>query len=87
MAEIENKVETNTEDKGNKKEKMRLRTIIVLASLVLFILGLWVTYRADYIEALEIGEIYVDTFTRNIRYKMIIGIANFVLIFIAVRNN
>lgn len=74
-------VEQNQENKTQKKSKTR--TYIVLAVLAIFILGSLITYRAEYIEALEIGEEYVETFMQNVKYKMNIGIINFIVIFIA----
>jgi len=75
----ENKTEENT---TLKKHKYKLRTIIVLAAILLFALGLGIAYRANYVEMLEIGENYANVFTKNLKYKLIIGGANFIVVFI-----
>lgn len=78
---IENKA--NAQNKENtKKHNFKLRTIIVILAILLFTLGVGIAYRANYIETLEIGENYVEAFTQNIRYKLLIGGANFAFIFI-----
>ncbi len=77
------KVETKVEEKNsNQKKSIRIRTLIVLLILALFILGSSIIYRASYIETFEIGEEYLEVFSQNVRYKLDIGIINFVIIFI-----
>lgn len=98
MEETKNNVQTNdtkakivAEEKTNVKnvvetsrKKVKLRTIIVIAILVIFALGVVITYRAEYLETLEIGENYIEVFNKNLSYKVIIATVNFVVIFIAV---
>lgn len=67
-----------------KQKKVRTRTCIVLIILAVFILSSLITYRAEYLEALEIGEEYIQVFTQNIKYKINIGAINFIVVFLAV---
>ena len=48
---------------------------------MIFLLSLFINCRAEYLELLEIGENYTEVFYQNIKYKIIIGSANFVFIF------
>ncbi len=89
MAEPENNI--NIEENENKeqvtkseKKKIRTRTIIVIIALALFLISLYISCRADYLELLEIGENYVEVFNQNFRYKLYIAIINFVFIFISI---
>ena len=76
------KVETKVEEKNSvQKKKIRTRTLIVLLILAIFILGSSIIYRASFIETFEIGEEYLEVFSQNVRYKLNIGITNFVIIF------
>lgn len=87
MAELENKQEqTNEEQKQpNKKEKkLRIRTILVLIAIVIFLLVIGINFRTNYIELFEIGENYTEVFSQNLKYKIYIGAANFIFIFITV---
>ena len=74
----------NDNNKISKKSKIRNRTIIVLIALVLFVIGLGIAYRSNYVEMQEIGENYVDVFSENLKYKFVIGISNFIFIFITI---
>lgn len=76
----ENKIEM--ENKISKQKKFKTRTIIVICTLVLFAISLFMGCRANYLEILEIGENYVDTFLQNIKYKILIGITNFIFMFV-----
>jgi len=79
LADIEKNV---GENKGeNKQKKIRTRTILVTIALAIFVIGLFIVYRANYLETLEIGENYIDVFLQNAKYKLFIGIANFVFVF------
>ena len=78
---ISNKPEEMT---TSKKHKYKLRIIIVLAAILLFALGLGIAYRANYVEMLEIGENYADIFNKNLKYKLLIGGANFAFIFLLI---
>lgn len=72
------------QEENKKTRKIRRRTIVVLIALAVFILGSLVMYRAGYIEALEMGPEYIETFIQNAKYKFYIGTINFVIIYILV---
>lgn len=81
---IKEETKSQSENTNKKTKRIKTRTYIVLAVLAIFILGSLITYRADYIEAEEIGQEYVETFMQNVKYKTNIGIINFLVVFIAV---
>ena len=56
-----------------KNQKLKLRTIIVIIAIILFALGVGIAYRASYVEMQEIGQNYVEVFSKNLTYKLIIG--------------
>ena len=76
---IENKTESS--DNLIKKRSLKYRTLFVLIILAVFMMGLVVAYRASYVEIQEIGQNYVEVFTKNLKYKLLIGSANFIFIF------
>lgn len=84
-SKIANDVELNEKKDDNIKEKksrnIKIRTLLVLAVLAIFILGSSIIYRANYIESLEIGEEYAKVFSQNVRYKVYIGLVNFLIVF------
>ena len=85
MAEKENITnESNTKEPEKKSKKFRTRTIIVIIALIVFLLSLAISCRADYLELLEIGEEYVEVFTQNLKYRVFIAVINFLFIFIAI---
>ena len=87
MAETQTSNEENkAEDEKNiiKKRKCRIRTVLVLFFLAIFLICMCVTYRADYLETMEIGENYLDVFNQNIKYKLFIAVSNFIFIFAVV---
>ena len=86
MAETNKNIEENkVEEKDtSKRRKCRIRTVLVLFFLAIFLICMYVTYRADYIETMEIGENYLDVFNQNIKYKLFIAGSNFVFIFVIV---
>ena len=78
----ENIINKTEEMTTQKKHKFKLRTIIVFVAILLFAIGLGIVYRASYIEMLEIGENFTDVFTKNLKYKLLIGGTNFIFVFI-----
>ncbi len=72
-----------------KKEpkKMKKRTLLVLAVLAIFVICELIVFRADYISTMEIGEQYVATLMQNLKYKINIGLVNFILVFLIVYIN
>ena len=66
------------------KKNTKLRAIIVIAFLIAFTIFTYISFRADYLEILEIGSQYENIFWQNIKSKYnIIGI-NFVVAFLAI---
>jgi len=66
------------------KKKSKLRAIIVVSFLVLFSIITYISFRADYLEILEIGIEYENIFWQNVKSKYsIIGI-NFVIVFLSI---
>jgi uncharacterized membrane protein (UPF0182 family) len=60
---------------------LKKRTIFVLIVLAIFIIGAVISFRADYLETLEIGEEYTEVFLQNIKYKIYIAVINFIAVF------
>ena len=66
------------------KKNTKIRAIIVITFLVLFAIFTYISFRADYLEILEIGNNYENIFWQNIKNKYtIIGI-NFLIVFLAI---
>lgn len=78
------KEEKPHENKKKSTKKIKMRTCIVLAILLIFIIGGAIVYRAEYLKTLEIGAEYLEVWKQNIKYKIGIGVANFVAIFFMV---
>lgn len=77
--------ETNTQEKL-KKEKAR--KWIVLAFLLIAIIVLYVIYRGEYLETLELGEQYLSIFWTNLTYRFAtFGIVFILLYFILYMTN
>lgn len=68
----------------NMQKKSKKRMLIVLVALAIFVLCGFVSNRSQYLQALEIGENYVDVFKTNISYKYAIMLINFLVWFIAI---
>ena len=66
--------------KFNKK----LRTILVVAFIVLYVLMTYISLRGDYLEYLELGEQYVNVFFTNLKYKYSIMGISFILLSIII---
>lgn len=58
-----------------------LKTILVVAFILIFSLASFVSLRGSYLEYKELGENYLQIFDTNLRYKYIIMLVNFVLLF------
>lgn len=67
-----------------EKKKSTLKMIIVLLFIILVVAGMYMSYRATYLQTLEIGEEYLDVFYTNINYKYKIMAFNFILFFIII---
>lgn len=58
-----------------------LKAIIVIAFIAIFTLVTFVSLRGSYLEYKELGENYIDIFYTNLKYKYIIMVINFVIVF------
>ena len=67
-----------------KQKKSSKRILIVLAFLLVFALGSFISYRSEYLQILEIGENYTEVFKTNITYKYGIMAVNFIVWFTAI---
>lgn len=70
-----------TESKPIKKKS---RMYLVLLFLALTAVAMYVIYRGNYLEILELGENYLPIFWRNIAYMSITFIVNFLVLFILI---
>ena len=83
----DNKKENKTAKKTTKEEKpkkKKSRMYLVLLFLLLTALVMYVIYRGNYLEILELGENYLPIFWRNIAYTSITFITNFLVLFILI---
>ncbi len=88
----EDKVQDNKKDnkaankttQAEKPKKKKSRMYLVLLFLLLTALVMYVIYRGDYLEILELGENYLPIFWRNIAYTSITFITNFLVLFILI---
>ena len=76
---IQNKKQKNTKKIINKR-----RNIIVPIVLVITIIVSYILFRGSYLETLEIGEKYIDSFWKNSQYITITFLVNFVIIYLMV---
>ncbi len=67
-----------------EKKKSKLKIILVILFILLATIGTWMSYRATYLQTLEIGEEYLDVFYTNMNYKYKIIAANFMLFFVLI---
>ena len=74
---------TSTIPKKNRK----LRAIIVISFLILLSIFTYISFRAEYIEILEIGASYENIFWQNIKSKYTIVGINFAILFVAIYIN
>lgn len=79
----ENKA-TNKTTQAEKPKKKKSRMYLVLLFLLLTALVMYVIYRGNYLEILELGENYLPIFWRNIAYTSITFITNFLVLFILI---
>ena len=88
----EDKVQDNKKDnkaankttQAEKSKKKKSRMYLVLLFLLLTALVMYVIYRGNYLEILELGENYLPIFWRNIAYTSITFITNFLVLFILI---
>lgn len=66
------------------KKKNKIRATIVIAFLVLFVIFTYISFRAEYLEILEIGESFESVFWQNIKSSYTIIVLNFLILFLAI---
>lgn len=88
MEENKNKQETimdtaNTKETRNrdKKEKSKIRMILVILFLLIFAGISYIQLRGSFLEYQELGEQYINIFYTNIIYKYAIMAINFVILY------
>ncbi len=75
----------NTKQVGKtNNKKIRKRAILVLIVMIILSIFVYISYRGNYLETIEIGEKFKQVFKQNIFYQYItIGI-NFIILFFAI---
>lgn len=59
------------------------RRLFVILFLILYILYLCISLRGQYLQMLQIGSEYTEVFMQNIKYKAIVIISNFIIVFLS----
>ena len=83
--EVKSHVADRTQKNVNKKGKTRM--YIVLLFILLVAIVVYIVYRGEYLEILEIGEEYLSIFWQNVNYTAITFGINFVLLFFIIYIN
>lgn len=63
-----------------KKKLNKIKNILVIAFIAIYLICTYFTLRGEYLECLELGEQYVQNFWTNIKYKYLIMGISFVVI-------
>ena len=63
-----------------KKKLNKIKNILVIAFIAIYLICTYFTLRGEYLECLELGEQYVQNFWTNIKYKYSIMGISFVVI-------
>lgn len=74
----------NVQKQEKKTKKMKTRAILVLIFIAIIALFAYISYRGNYLEALEIGENFKQVFTEDLKYQYAIIGANFIFVYIIV---
>ena len=77
---MKNGTSTQTKEKNNFT-KSKIRMILVIAFIVLFLITTYIQTRGSYLEYKELGENYVQVFWTNMIYRYSIMLINFVVLF------
>ena len=62
--------------------KKRIKTIIVIAFLIIIAIVTFVDIRGSYLEYKELGENYISVFSTNVIYKYSVIVINFIILFL-----
>ncbi len=79
--EEQNKSINTKENSNNQPKKGKKRKWIVLAFLLLAIIVLYIIYRGEYLETLELGQEYLSIFWQNLTYRFATFGITFVLLY------
>ena len=74
---------TKQTEKANNK-KIRTRAILVLIVILILSIFVYISYRGNYLETIEIGENFKTVFKQNIFYQYITMGINFIILFFAI---
>ena len=72
------------DNKNSAKKRKKIKLIIVLIATVVLGIYIYINYRAERIEILEIGENYIEVFNQNTKYLEIISLINFLIVFFTI---
>lgn len=72
---------TKDECKKTKKRAKKRKIIVAIFSIICLAIA-FIMYRGNYLEALEIGERYVEAFKTNVKYKAITIAVSFVWVYV-----
>lgn len=72
---------------GKNKNMKKIKLITVLTFIILFAIVAYISYRAEYLQILEIGEEYLNVFKQRNEYKTKLFAYNFLFIFIVIYIN
>lgn len=68
-----------------KTKKIKLiKMLSVILFIIIFILCTFISYRAEYLQILEIGEEYLSVFNTNNEYKIRLFLASFIILFLII---
>ena len=82
-----NSKEANIKEKSKNNQttkKSRIRMILVIIFILLFILVSYIILRGSYLEYKELGEAYVQEFFTNLKFKYSIMGINFIFLYILI---
>lgn len=68
-------------EKVKKDKKVRTRTIIAAIFAIVLAIVIYINVRGQYLEAKEIGMSYISTYKRDVIYKVIVFLINFVIVY------
>ena len=77
-----NKIEKEPQVKKKRKNNSAKRTIIVLIFAIVCILITFIFYRGNYLQVLEIGKEYINSFKSDVKYKFLTIIVSFLWMYI-----
>ena len=82
--EIKKETKQQTQKTNKEKSQKKKRMWIVAFFALLTAIVAYVLLRGTYLETLEIGEIYINSFWQNVRYMVVTLIINFGVIYLLV---